>query len=119
MGYYSEVKLSTTKKGWEVIREHIKDKTSDTYVLNNASIETYRAGAYVLVSFESIKWYENYPQFSDVKAFMEGLSLLEEQKIPFAYARAGEEPGDVDYIQPGDMLSDMKELGIRVIVEEW
>lgn len=120
MGYYSDVKLSTTKEGWEKIQNYIKEQTTDKYVLDNAETKTYGAGAYVIVSFEGMKWYEeDKTYFPDVCVFMKALRILDEGKIPYQYVRTGEDDEDVERRQNGEMLDGMKSLSTNTIIEEW
>jgi len=84
MGYRSEVKLAVKKQSYydhkELILESIKDCDSIS--------ETEEAFVFL---WESVKWYESYP---DVQAITKFMSALESED--FGFMRIGEDKDDIE-----------------------
>lgn len=102
MSYRSDVRISTTKKGYNELRKFVlnylhnnkrEDGTEYPNLLENVDIlkENNRQ---VYLGWNYCKWYEG--DFGDVVAIMLGLDHLEEKDFSFSYARMGEEYGDYD-----------------------
>ena len=78
MGYRSDVRIITTKRGYDELR-----KFTDKYAK--------------YIGWNSIKWYEyGGSDYEDVNAIMEGLQHLKEQDLSYRYARIGESYDDYD-----------------------
>lgn len=96
MGYRSNLKLITTKEGWEKISRAVKQAEPDNheYITSEKHVEELRDG-YILWSLYDVKWYED--MFPEVQAFMKTLDELSKENIPYQYARTGEDYNDVEY----------------------
>lgn len=100
MGYRSDVKLITTKEGWEKIDKAARKAAGvtdeDTPYLTDSSCWTpICGGKYVLAEWEDIKWYEGYN--GEVDAVMQVLTRLDGAAIPYHFMRVGEDYNDVQY----------------------
>lgn len=106
MGYYSNVKLITTKEGWQRIQQTVKQAAPDcwTYTANDECTVPVCDGKYVLVEHEDIKWYEN--QFPEVDAFMRELKRFDAEHIPYQFMRVGEDWSDNELLYECDWKSD-------------
>lgn len=105
MGYRSDVKLITTKAGWERIQREVRQAAPDNweYVVGSEHATPLLGGKYVLVEHESIKWYDNFPE---VSAFMRELKRFDAEHIPYSFMRIGEDWGDNQYLYERDWESD-------------
>lgn len=100
MGYRSEVRIMTTRKGFDELKkytnEYLKQKEFtfgnllDDLDLNN---ETKTAKYF---GWNSVKWYEGCGGYEDVDAVMSGLDHLEENDFSYRYARIGESYDDYE-----------------------
>ena len=103
MGYRSDVRIRTTKKGFEILEKEIQNKlkeknlTEDYNLLKVAKITvTIEDGKdAVTIDWECIKWYQGY---KDVDIVMSSLSTLAEENIDYQYMRIGEEIADIEEI---------------------
>lgn len=94
MGYRSDVKMVTTKEGWERIKHAVKAVNPDhTYLVDDELVVPVCNGKYMLYEINWTKWYDEYPE---VDAFMRTLFLLERDNIPYNFIRVGEDWGDVE-----------------------
>ena len=105
MGYRSNVRIRTTKKGLETmeksiekyIKENIEEeklKGYDYNLLNSA--EKTETDKSITLDWEYVKWYEDIDGYEDVDAIMYSLDMLEEEDIDYQYMRIGEEIDDID-----------------------
>ena len=104
MGYRSDVRIRTTKKGYEVMKnfveKYIKENVSkdaqglDWNLLNSAEIT--EAGNSITLDWENIKWYDGIDGYQDVDAIMNSLNELSDKNIDYQYMRIGEENDDID-----------------------
>lgn len=117
MGYYSNVKLITTKEGWQRIQQAVKQATPDDwrYTANDECTVPVCDGKYVLVEHEDIKWYEN--QFPEVDAFMRELKRFDAEHIPYQFMRIGEDESDNEYRFEWDWKSDKYDDMPRLILK--
>lgn len=128
MGYYSDVCIAFTPKGYEEFKkefnelyeelkenveefrkEHFKNEAEKInkpkYVAKNGS---------VLLKYDNYKWYENDKNtFPEIAAIMESLSNLDE--ADFLYLRSGEEYGDND--EMGSYYDNPFEISITKTIE--
>lgn len=104
MGYRSDVRIRTTKEGYEVMKnfveKYIKENVSeeaqglDWNLLNSAEIT--KAGNSITLDWENIKWYDGIDGYQDVDAIMNSLNELSDKNIDYQYMRIGEENDDID-----------------------
>lgn len=97
MGYRSDVRIVTSKDGYEKLKEfvanYLKEKDYTEYnLLNECNIEEQGKGQ-CYMGWNYLKWYEGYPE---VDAIMEGLDYLEENEYSFRYMIIGESYDDVE-----------------------
>lgn len=94
MGYRSDVKLVSTKEGWERIKRAVTIANLDnTYLVDDELVVPVCNGKYILYEIEWVKWYDSY---AEVDAFMHALFLLEHDNIPYNFIRVGEDWGDIE-----------------------
>lgn len=100
MGYRSQVAFKTTSEGYIILKrfnDKIKEKKERP--LYCAEIRKTENGFYK-ITFDDVKWYESY---TDVMNFIEAMSILDEQDIPYKFIRLGE---DIDDIEVRDNYTD-------------
>jgi histidyl-tRNA synthetase len=98
MGYRSDVRIITSKKGFneleKYITKYLKGK-NDWNLLHQLDVDN--SNDYErYFGWNSVKWYENSEGFEDVDAVMSGLQHLEEKDLSYRYARMGESYGDYE-----------------------
>lgn len=104
MGYRSDVKIRTTKEGYEVMKKFVEDYIKknvaedaqglDWNLLNHAEIT--EAEDNVTLDWYNLKWYECCDGYEDVDAIMKSLDELSNKNIDYQYMRIGEEIDDVE-----------------------
>lgn len=99
MSYKSNVRICTTKKGFDMIKEFVSDKTDGTCTRNLLNcIDEKIIGKdrdFILFGWDWIKWYDMLND--DVIAVMGALNYINDKNIPFNYIRVGESSeGDVE-----------------------
>ena len=103
MGYRSDVRIRTTKEGYEVmknfvekyIKENLKEdelKGYDYNLLNSAEIT--EAEDSITLDWTYLKWYDGI--FKEVDAVMNSLDILSDKNIDYQYMRIGEEIDDIE-----------------------
>lgn len=104
MGYYSDVKLITTKKGWERIKREVKQASPDDWenVVGSEFTIPIVNGKYILLEHHSIKWYSD----NRVEAIMRELKRFDAEHIPYQFMRVGEHWDDTEYLWERDWKSD-------------
>lgn len=95
MGYYSDVMICTTKKGYERIVKN-QEKVKDQYLFydeENPRIEKYMENdkECVYIEWDYIKYYK---EFEEIKQLEKTLSKL---KDGYIFCRWGESVGDVEF----------------------
>lgn len=105
MGYRSDVRIRTTKKGYEVmkkfvenyIKENINEEKLKSYDYNllNSAIKTEMSGI-ITLDWNCMKWYEGEIGYKDVTAIMKSLDELSNKNIDYQYMRIGEENDDIE-----------------------
>lgn len=104
MGYRSDVKIRTTKEGYEVMKKFVEDYIKknvaedtqglDWNLLNHAEIT--EAEDNVTLDWYNLKWYECCDGYEDVDAIMKSLDELSNKNIDYQYMRIGEENDDIE-----------------------
>ena len=100
MGYRSDVRIVTSKKGYKVLddyvkkylRDHDKDRTWNLLKSPKIKKETPYT---TYIGWDCLKWYE-YSDYVDVDAIMTGLDYLKENGYSYRYSRIGENYDDYD-----------------------
>lgn len=109
MGYRSDVRIVTTKKGFNELKKftdkYLKDRK---YTYGNLldNLEINRETKYSkYFGWNSIKWYEGIEGYDDIDAIMDGLNHLAENNYSYRYARIGESYDDYEQL---DYESDIE-----------
>lgn len=99
MGYRSDVRLITSKKGFEELQKFVKNylgkDNKDDNLLENPDIRFVHSNG-VLLGWNDIKWYE-YCDHKDVDSIEAGLEHLKDNDFSYRFARIGEDYNDYDY----------------------
>lgn len=110
MGYRSDVRIATTREGYDLMCEHVDfaSKGTGCYPLMGSKREPDffdEEGGCVAFGWDGIKWDVGY--YKDVTNVDAALRKLAEAGIPYEFCRVGEEYGDVEFSACGDneMLS--------------
>lgn len=108
MGYRSDVKLITTKAGWERLENAVSKVRADIeyeyWITSEAKATTICDGKYILAEWDDRKWYEC---FDDVGAFMKELYDMARDHVAFKFMRVGEDYEDVERLEGED--KDLKD----------
>lgn len=105
MGYRSDCRLRTTKKGYEIMKTEIdkyleeKKKTGDRdfdyepknifEYCNKIDVEN----EVVTADWNYMKWYDDY---TEIMAFNNALGILQEKDIDYQFMRVGENLEDIE-----------------------
>ena len=97
MGYRSEVRIMTTKKGFNELNKYVKNYLSklnhDEYnLLDNLEFKAENDYA-VYFGWSWVKWYSSYDSVSAIES---GLNHLREKDMSFRFARIGENYDDYE-----------------------
>ena len=97
MGYRSDVRIVTSKNGFEKLKEfvenYLKEKNEDYNLLKECDIKK-EGNNQCYFGWNWIKWYEN--DYAEIDAIMEGLNHLGEEEYSYRYMRIGEDREDYD-----------------------
>ena len=114
MGYRSDVRIITSKKGFDELRkftdQYLKEKNC-TYgnLLDELDIDK-ETNCSKYFGWDSIKWYEDLAGYEEVDAIMEGLKHLADNNYSYRYARIGEDYGDYDESYNDSNLKEEQDL---------
>ncbi len=127
MGYRSDVRIITSKKGFDELK-----KFTDNYLKQNNYTYGNLLDDCKIISenkwskyfgWDSIKWYDYCEDYEDVTAIMNGLKYLEENDRSYRYARIGESYDDYDefsYESQNEKEQDLEYPSmIREFDDEW
>ena len=100
MGYRSDIRIITTKDGFNELRKftdkYLEDKKYPYgNLLDNLDLNTETKYANYF-GWNSVKWYENCDGYEDVDSIMNGLEYLKENDYSYRYARIGESYDDYE-----------------------
>ena len=97
MGYRSDIRIITSKDGFErlkeFIKEYLKDNKEDYNLLEECDIKE-EGKEQCYFGWNYVKWYEH--DYPEVIAIMEGLNHLEENEYSYRYMRIGESYDDIE-----------------------
>jgi hypothetical protein len=98
MGYLSDVRILTTKKGYNELNKFVNEymqklNHEECNLMKNLDIKEENKFE-IYFGWNEVKWYEGI--YSNVDAIMNGLSDLEDKDYSFRYARLGERYDDYD-----------------------
>lgn len=105
MGYRSDVRIRTTKEGYELmkitvenyIEGRVPEEKRNGYDYNLLKAAAITEGSdCVTLDWSCLKWYEGIQGFEDVDAIMKSLDELSDKDIDYQYMRIGEENDDID-----------------------
>ena len=96
MGYTSDVRIVTSKKGFKELKKYVdnylKDK-NEYNLLDNIQYKTDNKYS-CYFGWDYVKWYEE--SYDSVIAIMDGLDHLRENNYSYRYSRIGENYDDYD-----------------------
>lgn len=100
MGYRSDIRIVTSKEGFEKLREFVikyleKEKIDikEFNLLDYLDVKS-EGKNQCYFGWNYVKWYEN--DYKEVDAIMEGLEYLENNNFSYRYIRIGEDKEDYD-----------------------
>ena len=128
MGYRSDVRIITTKKGFDelnnYVKKYLKEKGDYDYnLLDNLKFKAENDYA-VYFGWNYLKWYEGY---DSVDAIVDGLNHLKENNSAYRFARLGESyddyeeesfESDLEEEQDLDYPSMLREFDDSYVIEE-
>ena len=128
MGYRSDVRIITTKKGFDelnnYVKKYLKEKGDYDYnLLDNLKFKAENDYA-VYFGWNYLKWYEGY---DSVDAIVDGLNHLKENNMSYRFARLGENyddyeeesfESDLEEEQDLDYPSMLREFDDSYVIEE-
>lgn len=98
MGYRSDVRIITSKKGYDKLRKHVekylKERNDDSNLLEDADVRFVTSKG-VLIGWDSIKWYE-WSNWPEIDSILSGLQELEKEDYSYRFGRLGEGMDDID-----------------------
>lgn len=98
MGYRSDVRIITSKKGFKELNKYVKNylsksKESDYNLMDDLYFKVENKYS-CYFGWNWVKWYEN--SYPSVDAVMSGLQHLREKDLSFRYSRIGEDYDDYE-----------------------
>lgn len=105
MGYRSEVRIATTREGYDLMCDRIDfiSEGHDSYPLMGSERQPEffdEENGTVVFGWDNIKWYAGL--FCDVTNVVEAMGELEEQEIPYEFCRIGEDWDDIELRTSGE-----------------
>lgn len=95
MGYYSDVRIRTTKKGFEALKNEVEKYTKEKGIKNLLDFAS-RVDTYldvVTIDWTFRKWYSSN---QEEQAIINSLSKIQEQGYSWVFARIGEDYTDIE-----------------------
>lgn len=97
MGYRSDIRIITSKEGFEKLSEfvknYLKENKEDYNLLEECDIKQ-EGKKQCYLGWNRVKWYED--AYTDVDAIMNGLEYLSENEYSYRYMRIGESYDDIE-----------------------
>ncbi len=97
MGYRSDVRIVTSKRGFKELKKfndkYLKERNEQYSLLDQMKIK-YEDSNVIYFGWDFVKWYEG--SYPSVDAICEGLNHLEEKDLSYRYARLGEDMEDYE-----------------------
>lgn len=105
MGYRSEVRITTTREGYDRMCEFVDGLSEgrECYPLMGTKRQPEffdEEHESVVFGWDSIKWYEGL--FADIDNVVKALGELEESDIPYEFCRIGESWDDIEFHTCGE-----------------
>lgn len=91
VGYQSNVRISTTKEGFEEIKEIIINTEKELMVFQFLMFNEDKSG--VVFGWDGIRWYDDFDSISQIQEVMD---TFQERDIPYKFIRVGENEGDIE-----------------------
>ena len=99
MGYRSDVRIVTSKQGFEKLKEYVekylKEHNEKYNLLENLDTDIKNDNE-CYFGWNSIKWYDFDAFYEHVRAIMHGLDRLQENEYSYRYAILGENNDDYE-----------------------
>lgn len=98
MGYRSDVRVVTSKKGYKVLQDYVEKqlgKDNSDYNLLDSPDVFIKGRNGVLIGWNSIKWYEN-SDYKEIDAIKLGMNHLADKDLGYRFARIGESYDDYE-----------------------
>ena len=108
MGYYSDVRLTLSKKGYKKLRKYVDEEAKkvatpgyDCNLLNHTDIfkvKHIKDNTEFLIGWNYIKWYESRELgwYDDIRIIINGLKQLRDDRLSYHFSRIGEDLTDID-----------------------
>lgn len=99
LGYRSDVRIATSKKNYQKLKEHVKEylqKHDKNYNLLESCDVMLNNEEICYFGWDHIKWYDGCEGFEHIAAIESGLDYLEENDMSFTFARMGENYDDYE-----------------------
>ena len=100
MGYRSDVRIMTSRKGFEELKKYTDKYLKDNgwegdNLLDHLKVDI-RTSLAVYFGWDDIKWYEGIDSYANVNAVWQGLNYLAENDYSYRFARLGEDYDDYE-----------------------
>lgn len=119
MGYRSDVRILTSKKGFaelnKFVNNYLKDK-NDYNLMENIQYKVENDYS-CYFGWNWVKWYEN--SYDSVTAIMDGLNHLKENEYSYRYARIGESYDDYDEHYYESEIEEEQDLEYPSVIREF
>ena len=99
MGYRSEVVLAVDKKLMPEFLAHLatNDEAKTMVFADHCHLDQdYCDEGHLLVTWNSIKWYESYPEVNVIEKFISEMEEAADKSEMFRFVRVGEDYDDID-----------------------
>lgn len=100
MGYRSDVRIATSKKGFNELKKVVEDKLREINQLDCNLLDCLdirkENDEVCYFGWNNIKWYDGIDGYEEVDAIIDGLDELEEKDLSYRFARIGESYDDYE-----------------------